>query len=239
MTLFSNLLSVLIFVAFVFLIIGIFSPSTSLFWYKRNRSRGKSLLIYGASLLVLIVFGGLTMPKVKDTPKQSQKEIPNQSVTNVADNLSDNIENTTTSVSYAKIGDLISVGNFKYTVNKISFQKSIGTDPYMRQVADGIFLIVNLSIENIDREARMIDNSLYKLTDENGIEYSTAGSSVQMAMSMNGTETLFLKDLNPNIKKKGYLVFEVPKKDTYDLHLSGGFWNGQTFAVKLVPYRCE
>jgi hypothetical protein len=30
------------------------------------------------------------------------------------------------------------------------------------------------------------------------------------------------------------LIFEVPRKATYDLHLSGGFWSGETATVKLT-----
>ena len=51
---------------------------------------------------------------------------------------------------------------------------------------------------------------------------------------MSGKETLFFKQCNPHITKSGFLVFEVPEKKVYDLHLSGGFWNGKTAVVKLT-----
>jgi hypothetical protein len=138
-------------------------------------------------------------------------------------------------ITYLKIGDPITIGHFAYSVNGIEFVKSIGTDSYSKATADGIFLVVDLTLKNFGDEAHMLDDSFYKLTDVSGTEYSTAGSDVMLAMSMIGKETLFLKEVNPNIQKKGYLVFEVPEKDTYDLHLSGGFWTGKTLAVRLIP----
>ena len=97
-----------------------------------------------------------------------------------------------------------------------------------------IFLIVNLTFRNNDREEHTLDNSFFKLTDEDQTEFesSTEGSST---LEMSGQETLFLKQCNPQITKSGYLIFEVPSKKVYDLHLSGGFWSGRTAAVKLRP----
>lgn len=129
------------------------------------------------------------------------------------------------------IGESTEVGNFVYKVEKTIFKKSIGGE-FINQQADGIYLLVTLSIKNISGESRTLDNSLFKLTDVNGIEYepSTDGTT---ALEMSGGNSLFLKQCQPNITTKGTLVFEVPEKGTYDLHLSGGFWNGSTAVVKI------
>lgn len=131
-----------------------------------------------------------------------------------------------------RIGDEISVGNFNYRVNSIKYRKSIG-DEFSSQKADGIYLIINISLKNMDKEEHTLDNSLFKLTDESGKEYesSTEGTT---ALEMGGNQTLFFKQCNPNIQKEGLLCFEVPEKGTYDLHLSGGFWSGTTAVVKLT-----
>jgi len=130
-----------------------------------------------------------------------------------------------------KIGDEISVDNFNYRVNWIKYRKNIGNE-YSNQKADGIYLIVDLSLVNVDKQEHTLDNSLFKLTDEQGKEYdsSTDGTT---ALEMNGSKTLFLKQCNPNIQKEGLLCFEVPEKGIYNLHLSGGFWSGTTAVVKL------
>jgi hypothetical protein len=138
----------------------------------------------------------------------------------------------TNKVSYSKIGDVISVGNFVYKVNGIKYQKTIGDEGYGK-TSDGIYLIVNLSLKNMDSKEHTIDNSLFKLTDADGTEFESS-TEADLALEMTGLETLFLKQCNPKINKKGYLCFEVPEKGTYDLHLSGGYWEGSTAIVKLT-----
>jgi hypothetical protein len=134
-------------------------------------------------------------------------------------------------VEQKKIGDEISVDNFNYRVNWIKYKKNIGNE-FSNQEADGIYLIVDLSLVNVDKEEHTLDNSLFKLTDESGKEYESSSDGTT-ALEMNGNKTLFLKQCNPNIQKEGLLCFEVPQKGTYNLHLSGGFWSGTTAIVSL------
>ncbi|MFL5787465.1 MAG: DUF4352 domain-containing protein, partial [Flavisolibacter sp.] len=129
-----------------------------------------------------------------------------------------------------KIGDNIDVGNFSYTINEAHFSKSIGEE-YSKKTADGIYLIVDLTFRNNDNEEHTLDNSFFKLTDEKGTEFNTDAEASFEKIS--GKETLFMKECNPHISKTGLLIFEVPEKKVYDLHLSGGFWNGKTAIVKL------
>ncbi|MGV6946001.1 DUF4352 domain-containing protein [Sphingobacterium kyonggiense] len=137
----------------------------------------------------------------------------------------------TTEEKIIGIGQPTEVGNFIYTVEKTNFKKSIG-DEFLNQQADGIYLLVTLSIKNISNESRTLDNSLFKLTDDNGTEYesSTDGST---ALEFSGGKSIFLKQCQPNITTKGTLVFEVPQKGEYNLHLSGGFWNGNTVVIRI------
>ena len=74
---------------------------------------------------------------------------------------------------------------------------------------------------------------MFKLTDQDDTEFesSTEGTT---AFEMSGKQTLFLKQCNPKIQKRGYLIFEVPEKGIYDLHLSGRFWSGKEAVVKLT-----
>lgn len=141
-------------------------------------------------------------------------------------------ENSTTEITYNKIGDQIEVGNFSYVVNSAKYAKTLGNE-FMQQTSDGYFLVVNVTFRNNDKEEHTLDNSFFKLTDETGTEFSSSSEGAT-ALEMTGKETLFLKQCNPNITKSGNLVFEVPEKKVYDLHLSGGFWDGKTAVVKLT-----
>lgn len=234
----DTLFALLFLGSLILLIIGFFSPKTSLFWDKKERTKKKSGLIYGGlTLLFFILFGAVNDPSKSDTAsnRKEKSSTQTQSVssesTTEAEPISSDIPQET-KVSYKKIGDQVEIGNFSYVVNNASFAKSVGNE-FMKETADGIFLIANMTFRNNDNEQHTLDNSFFKLTDENGTEFetSTDGST---ALEMSGKNTLFLKQCNPHITKSGLIIFEVPEKKVYDLHLSGGFWSGKTAVVKLT-----
>ena len=161
----------------------------------------------------------------KSNNKQQETQEPSQTQKTA-------VETETETTSYNKIGDQVEIGNFSYVVNTASFSKSVG-DEFIKETADGVFLIVNVTFRNNDKEEHTLDNSFFKLTDENGTEFESSTDG-ETALEMSGKPTLFLKQCNPNITKKGFLIFEVPNKKVYDLHLSGGFWSGKTAVVKLT-----
>ncbi len=134
---------------------------------------------------------------------------------------------------YKKMTELINVGNFTYSVDNVNFYRSVG-NYFVKRNADGVFLVVSLRVMNRDNTEHSLDNSLFKLTDENGAEYeiSIEGST---ALELTGHQTLFMKQLNPNIWKDGFLIFEVPRKNAnlFYLHLSGGFLNLDQGVVEL------
>ncbi|MBN2881738.1 DUF4352 domain-containing protein [Candidatus Woesearchaeota archaeon] len=174
-------------------------------------------------IIVTIIIGIIFLASISndDTPTTSSS----------TENTTEQTE-TEAQTSYAKIGDEISIDNFSYMVNGIRFVKTIG-DEFTQQTADGIYLIVDISVKNMDKEEHMLDNSLFKLTDESGTEFESS-TDATTALEMTGQETLFLKECPPRIQKQGLLVFEVPEEAVYDLHLSGGFWSGETAIVKLT-----
>jgi len=137
----------------------------------------------------------------------------------------------------ARIGDDVKVGNFTYKVKDVGFIKNIEND-FVNQRADGIYLLIELSIKNTSRESRTLDSSMFKVKDQAGViyEYSTEGSTaLDIVMSAEKSyKSLFLRQCQPNISTKGVLVFEVPdKKKTYTLEVSGGVWSGKTADILL------
>ncbi|MDR2947587.1 MAG: DUF4352 domain-containing protein [Prevotella sp.] len=129
------------------------------------------------------------------------------------------------------IGKEVSVGHFSYTVNSINFRKSVG-DEFIGETADGIYLLVNLSIKNTSDETRTLDNSCFYLTDANNVKFEFAVDA-STALELSGHKTLFLKDCQPRIKTNGVLIFEVPEKDVYYLHLAGNFWGTKSARIIL------
>ena len=165
-------------------------------------SRGKVALVYIGSFFGLMFINSSLSEKTKDTPSQM----------------------TTQETP-------IQIGHFIYTINNVEFRKSVGNE-FVSETADGIYMLVNLSIKNVSKETRTLDGSLFAVTDTDGIkyEYSVAAST---ALEMSGKKTLLMKECQPNITTKGILAFEVPQKGVFYLHLIGSFWGTETVRVLL------
>lgn len=66
-------------VVFVFLIIGFFNPNKSLFWFKGERTKKKSFIIYFISFFVLGILSEITKPQsVIDEENKRKEELVQQ-----------------------------------------------------------------------------------------------------------------------------------------------------------------
>lgn len=216
------LISLLALLAFI---VGMFSPET-----VKCKSRGKVALIYLGIFFIFATIGSSLYPVEDETvtphaTSQAAEQVANNSETQ---QVSQEQEEQPVESS---IGTPIEIGHFVYTVQSVQFRKTVGNS-FFGETADGIYLIVNLSIKNISKETRTLDGSLFAVTDKSGVkyEYSVDAST---ALELSGSKTLFLKDCQPNITTKGVLAFEVPQKDEYYLHLVGSFWGSKSARVLL------
>ncbi len=67
----EGFVALLIFADILLLVVGFFSPKTSLFWYKQERTKKKSLTYYGLSLIVLFILFGAFSDKTTDVKDNS------------------------------------------------------------------------------------------------------------------------------------------------------------------------
>ena len=116
------------------------------------------------------------------------------------------------------VGQSYEVGSLTYKVERVKFKKFIG-GLYTLNKADGVFVIISLTVTNKSRKEINIDNSFFKLTDESGAEYEySPDGTASLEISQFPGETFMGMSLNPNVAKKGKVVFEVPsKKKNYKL----------------------
>lgn len=210
--------------AFLGFVVGMIKPQTVGF-----KSRGKVALVYlGVSLASAIIGGSLMedTPQTATNPSSDRAEIKQTEQTETPVETSPQEKEEESS-----IGKPVEVGHFVYTVQKVSFRKTIGDD-FMEETADGIYMVVDLTIKNIGDETHTLDGSFFSVTDKEGVEYeySITGST---ALEMSGAKTLFLKECQPNITTKGVLVFEVPERGEYYLHLLGNFWGTRSTKILL------
>jgi hypothetical protein len=94
----ENLFAVLILVSLVLLIIGLFKPTTSLFWDKKERTRKKSILVYGGLTILFFILFGVTSD-TKNVKALSNKE---QQTTAIKEGDSDSENSVNTSSSTSK-----------------------------------------------------------------------------------------------------------------------------------------
>ena len=236
----GTLFSLLTVVSIFLLIIGIFSPKTSLFWYKQERTRMKSTLIYGISMIVFVALFGKTSDNKNtnaNSKGETQTEVTQEQInTKEHKQVSESEQETSEPAKEKKeaetsIGKEITVGHFSYIITGIKFKKTVGGE-FGTETADGIYLLVDLTIKNVSDETRTLDGSCFYLTDLNDVkfEFSINGST---ALEMSGMKSLFLKECQPRIKTKGVLIFEVPEKDEYYLHLAGNFMGSSSVKILL------
>lgn len=238
---------ILALLALVALVIGMFNPQA-----VKCHSRGRVALIYVSAFLVFLIVGGALLPEPEENGESDSQEIVSSAT---ADSLEESVaknEEPSPKTSgrtkrekdgkskksdlYAEeeesaIGQEVKIGHFVYVVNGISFKKRIGDD-IINETADGVYLLINLSIKNISKETKMLDNSSFVLTDKNNVKYEYA-MNASATLELSGYKTLFLKECQPSILTKGWLVFEVPYPDEYYLHLVGSFWGGKSKKILL------
>lgn len=70
------------------------------------------------------------------------------------------------------VGDSVQAGDFKWKIVKFSTAKSIGSNPYLTTEASGIYLILDVEVENTGKSAEYLMDSYLKLVDEQGREFS-------------------------------------------------------------------
>ncbi|MEK3947316.1 DUF4352 domain-containing protein [Paenibacillus sp. FSL H7-0703] len=109
----------------------------------------------------------------------------------------------------AKIGEAVQVGNLAVQANKASSKTTIGQNEYLQKKTSDKYIVVNLSIKNLDKEARTLDASMFKLIDAAGLEYEPM-SDADLYVNDSGN-MLFLAKINPGLTKTANVVFEVPK----------------------------
>lgn len=215
--------------SFIVFIAGMIKPNIVLRFMKSpNRVHvflfSSAIGIVSIVLMLIITPSDLINSNTATNSNTVQTQVENDKQSPESDENNNKEEETS-------IGKEVSVGHFSYIVNSINFRKSVG-DEFIGETADGIYLIVNLSIKNTSDETRTLDSSCFYLTDANGVKFEYA-IDASTALDLSGHKTLFLKDCQPRIKTNGVLIFEVPEKEVYYLHLAGNFWGTKSARIIL------
>ena len=136
------------------------------------------------------------------------------------------------------VGEKATIADVGFTLNGVEETNEInsGNEFIPNATTEGKFIIVDVSIENGQKEALTINSSFFKIKTVDEVEYeATTDGEVIMAMGDNMGD-FFLEQINPGLSKSGKVVFEVPADLDLTkavLYCQTGFWGTETIEIKL------
>lgn len=122
-----------------------------------------------------------------------------------------------------KIGQTAKLEGTDYTVTGASTQSNVGGE--FGEKADGVFVVVDLTIENTKDETKTFTDTAAVFIAKDGTKYEGSDAALYL-----GDESLFLRDMQPDLATKGKLVFDVPPAKAAGgvLQVSDLFGRGET-----------
>lgn len=188
-------------------------------WFSRH----KLLTALGAALLLVVAVSVSTSGGddtiATDSPSADQASPdappPDGSAEKPQDQPTDEEANSPSGAP--TIGDPVRDGKFEFVVREVERKSSVGKS-FLKEKAQGEFVIVYVDVANIGDEPQTLDASSQVLLDEQGREFSTSDA----IFSVKNADRVFLENINPGNKVAGApLVFDVPvgtKVSAAELH---------------------
>ncbi|MBT2756722.1 DUF4352 domain-containing protein [Mesobacillus foraminis] len=134
-----------------------------------------------------------------------------------------------------KIGDVVKAGDFEYVITAANEKQEIPGDGVFieSKTTSGKFVVIDYTVKNNDKEARMVDSNLFLLKSGKNEYDPMVDADIMMLL---GDKNLFLEEVNPGLNRSGQLVFEVGADvKNYSLEVSSGLgWSGGEYStIKL------
>ena len=107
-----------------------------------------------------------------------------------------------------KLGETVKLEGTEYTVKSAKRTSSVGGQ-FLEEKANGVFVVVKLTIENKKNETKTFVDEAAKFIGSNDKKYST-DSEGTIASAGEGDESFILMDMQPDVPESGILVYDVP-----------------------------
>ena len=174
-------------------------------WFKKKRW-------WALGVIVLIIIISVATSGGNDGPKVVDNGGSSSSVSNQADTGSAKTGGKAelgSKENPARVGQTVELAGTRYTVKKAKAASKIGDPSMFGARANGTFVIVTLTIENMKNETKTFMQDATKFLAPSGASYSPDSNGTTAAMGTN-KEPLWLADMQPRLPKTGVIVFDVP-----------------------------
>ena len=197
-------------------------------------------------LAVIVVIGVFASMGGSDDSKEATSKSTTTSKATTTDSSSkatttDSSSKATTTDSSSKasseetvysVGQTFTVGDVEYTVNSVSTTQTVG-DEFLNETAQGIYLLLNVTIKNNGDDALSVSNDYFTLYK--GKTKYTSDSTASLYASDNSG--FFLEEVNPGNALTSNVAFDIPQDVVSDpalqLQVQTGFWGTQTAMVNI------
>jgi hypothetical protein len=139
--------------------------------------------------------------KSSDTKKSDTKSSSNKKSDDKKKDDSDDSDE-----SSGQVGEAVTNAGTTYKVTSARTASSIGDTEFLGATADGKFVIVNLELTNNKDETKTFTDGAAKVRTTDGNEYEGSND----AMMAFGDDSLFLKEIQPDLTTRGKLAFDIP-----------------------------
>ena len=183
-----------------------------------------------AVFALLIIFVGGDSPESKTPPIEVKSEAVS-SPKEGAEVAKEEEEEEEEEPSGSGIGDIVKMKDFEIMVLSSSVEANVGGE-YGKN-AQGTFLLVELTINNVGDKAGSIDSTQFKLLHD-GVEYNSDGGAGVYANDDHG---LILTSINPGNSITTVMPFDIPEdvanSDGLVVQISEGMFSGKSVTIEL------
>lgn len=135
------------------------------------------------------------------------------------------------------IGEDVMVGSISYKVNELTTASEIGEyifDTFMGERANGIFYVIDLTIENKGKESENLFMPTLKIIDDQEREFDS-DTGAEMYYDVGGKKAIsFGEQLQPGLPITGVKMFDLPKDAKgLKLKITGSGWSADKAYVDL------
>ena len=181
-------------------------------------------------LVGLFVIGGLQSVLGGESNSSTSSSQDTSTTTQTTTEASASSSEKSEEVTYS-IGQEVPVGDVVYIVNSKEVNTNVGGE--FGKTANGIFLVLNVTVKNNGKEAITVTDDFFTLL-KGDVEYksdSTAG------IYANQDAKFFLTEVNPENSVTGNVVFDITEETANDpsiqLRVQTGYFGTETGVINL------